>query len=62
MKEESEVQVNENLKTACKIYLLANVVSELLNCCLARSCGIEQHYFDPSQRASQDLWEKSEKE
>lgn len=57
---QNEEMVNAQLKQATKIYIfvkaLANVLSEFITCYTARSLGWQGTYFDPEQRASQDIW------
>lgn len=64
--------INENqevkleLKKDNKIYAIAKlaalVVRELLICYTAKSLGWQGAFFDPNERASQELWSKSQLE
>jgi len=57
---QNEMLVNAQLKQSTKIYVfvkaLAKVFSEFLTCYTARSLGWQGTFFDPEQRASQDIW------
>ena len=60
MEKKSEEIVEVNLKNACRAYAFVKVLKaiykELANCYPATSFASQQHYFDPMQKASQDIW------
>ena len=64
VREDQQIQeIRPDLKKVGKVYLLARVLYEILRESIiyytARSLGWQGTFFDPDERASQDIWTKT---